>query len=181
MPLEGRQEGSDAPPRSAHNIMNITIYVPDGTAIRGNPQLLCVPSAWTDILTFLVTNYYAHAATVLLDPGVAHRRTIILIFSALILPFSGISRAVKAIWRHAVTERKNPLKRVARSRALCMVMKIPKSGPYLGALRTVRKWGKPIEEVAAQTSVDSERSKALFMEGTPSNMKVCDINSIEKA
>ncbi len=98
--------------------MNITISVPDGTTNHGNPQLLCVPSAWTDILTFLVTNYYAHAVTVLLDPGLASRRTIALIFAALILPFSSISRAVKAMSRHAVTERKNPLKRAARSRAL---------------------------------------------------------------
>ena len=127
-----------------------------------------------------MTNYFAHAATVLLDPGVATRRTVVLIFAALILPFRGISRAVGAIWRHAATERHNPLKRAARSRALCMVMKAPKSGPYLGALRTVRTWGKPKEEVAAQLSVGPEKSSARAMEGKPCSVEVRDVNSTEK-
>ena len=153
-------------------VMNFTISVPKGTTNHGNPQLLCLPSGWTDIVTFLVTNYYAHAATVFLEPGIASRRTATIVFTALVLPFSGISRAVYAIWRHAVTERTNPLKRAARSRALCMVMKVPKSGPYNKAVRTVRLWGQPKEKVLAY---DLETAGSLTMEGPTSNVKVRDV------
>ena len=160
--------------------MNITITVPQGTTSHNNPQLLCFPAAWTDILTFLVTNYYAHAATVLLDPGISTRRTVVLVIAALILPFSSISRAVKCISRHAATERKNQLKLAARSRALCMVMKAPTRGPYVGALRTVRTWGKPVEEVAAPRSIEPETSSVQVIDESSGDTKAFDVNSTDE-
>jgi hypothetical protein len=146
--------------------MNFTISVPVGTTNHGNPQLLCLPAAWTDIVTFLVTNYFAHAASVLPEPGAGFWRTIALIFAALILPISGIVRAVSAIWRHAAFETKNPVKRAARSRALAMVMRVPNSGPYQGAVRAARdKPKKTDSEVAAhppsEVSSIREAGKAL--------------------
>ncbi|KAI9687420.1 MAG: hypothetical protein M1820_010457 [Bogoriella megaspora] len=166
--------------------MNLTISVPGGTTNHGNPQLLCFPAAWTDIVTFLVTNYFAHAASVLPEPGAAPRRTVALIFAALILPISGVSRAVSAIWRHAAFESKNPVKRAARSRALGMVMRVPKSGRYLGAMRTVRTWGEPQEadsEVAAPDPGRQPLSEiSTFQEAKEEStkVKVSDISTTKR-
>jgi hypothetical protein len=166
--------------------MNFTISVPGGTTNHGNPQLLCFPAAWTDIVTFLVTNYFAHAASVLPEPGAAFRRTIALILTALILPTSGIVRAVRAIWRHAAFETKNPVKRAARSRALAMVMRVPNSGPYQGAVRVVRTWGKLPEahsEVAApdpDTHLSSEISSIQEAKKPLTNVKMNNGSPIRK-
>lgn len=166
--------------------MNFTISVPSGTTNHGNPQLLCFPAAWTDIVIFLVTNYFAHAASVLPEPGADSRRTIAFIFAALILPISGIVRAVSAIWRHAAFETKNPVKQAARSRALAMVMRVPNSGPYQGAVRTVRTWGKLQEadsEVAASdpdTHLSSEISSIQEAKKALTDVKVSNGSPIKK-
>jgi len=43
---------------------NITIVVPAGSRDHSNPKLLSTPTQWTDIATFFLANYVAHAATV---------------------------------------------------------------------------------------------------------------------
>ena len=106
--------------------MNFTLSAPNGTTNHGNPDLVCTPAGWTDYVTFFFANYVAHAASIILEPGAGLRRTLMLVLVALVLPSSGVTRAVSAIWRHAATERSNPLKRAARARALCMVLKRPK-------------------------------------------------------
>lgn len=146
--------------------MNFTISVPGGTTNHGNPDLLCLPAGGTDILTFLITNYFAHAASVMPEPGAASRRNIALIFAALVLPVSGISRALIAIWRHAAFETKNPVKRAARSRALAMVMRVPKSGRYLGAVRTVRTWGKAPQTNPKVAAPDPESHQSIELSVT---------------
>jgi hypothetical protein len=161
--------------------MNFTISVPGGTTDHGNLELLCLPAAWTDIVVFLVTNYFAHAASVLPEPGASSRRTIALIFAALILPISGITRAVSATWRHAALETKNPVKRAARSRALAMVMRVPKAGPYRGAVRAVRTWGTPQEadsDVAA-LGPDTETSSTQELDNALTDAKVPNSSSVE--
>jgi hypothetical protein len=120
--------------------MNVTFSVPDGSSNHGNPNLLCSPPAWSDYLTFFFANYFAHAASVILEPGIGFRRTLVLIFAALMLPGSGVDRAVSTIWRHAIIERKNPLKRAARARALCMVLPTPQYGPFANAIRLQREY-----------------------------------------
>jgi hypothetical protein len=40
--------------------INITISVPEGTSDHGNPNLLCTPTKWLDVLVFFFANYLAH-------------------------------------------------------------------------------------------------------------------------
>jgi hypothetical protein len=118
--------------------MNFTITVPEGTTNHGNPNLLCTPAQWYDFIVFFFANYFAHAASVVLEPGQSLRRTGVFILFALTLPGSGVVRALFAILRHAATETKNPLKRAARAGALCMVLKKPTTGRFALRLRLQR-------------------------------------------
>ena len=120
--------------------MNLTIFVPDGTTNHGDSRLLCTPPGWSDFVIFFFANYFAHAGSIILEPGISVRRTLVLIFAALVLPASGINRAVSALWRHALTERANPLQRAARARALCMVLRVPKDGPAAVAIELQRRY-----------------------------------------
>ena len=119
--------------------MNLTVSVPDGTTNHGNPRLLCTPPGWSDFVIFYFANYFAHAGSIILEPGISVRRTLVLIFAALVLPASGINRAVSALWRRALTERANQLKRAARARALCIVLKVPEHGPAAIAIGIQRR------------------------------------------
>ena len=109
---------------------NLTFTAPSGSTNHGNPKLICLPTQWYDIIVFFLTNYFAHAASIIVDPGADLHRNIAVVISALILPGSGYIRAVLAIRDHAATETKNPLMRAARTGALCMVLRAPKKkGP----------------------------------------------------
>jgi hypothetical protein len=81
--------------------MNITITVPDRTTQHGDPNLLCTPTKWTDVLLFYAVNYLAHAVTVKSIPGQQLYDTIQVILAALIYPYSGIMRGIEAITRRA--------------------------------------------------------------------------------
>jgi len=48
---------------------NGTVTLPPGATNHGNPNLLCLPTKWTDIAIFILGNYVAHATTVVLPPG----------------------------------------------------------------------------------------------------------------
>jgi hypothetical protein len=104
--------------------MNITLTVPDGTTNHGNPNLLCTPPYWYDFVLFYFANYIAHAATVISSPGPGSWSTVYVVIIALLIPVSGVIRAVSNIRRHACTEA-HPLRRAARARALCMVVRAP--------------------------------------------------------
>lgn len=108
--------------------MNLTITVPEGSSNHGNPNLLCTPTRWFDYLLFFFSNYFAHAATVVASPGQGRRETIFVVLAALLLPGSGVLRAVRAIYRHSMTE-SDPLKRAIRAGALCMVVRSGRSEP----------------------------------------------------
>ncbi|AEO66313.1 uncharacterized protein THITE_110760 [Thermothielavioides terrestris NRRL 8126] len=102
--------------------MNITVTVPEGSSNHGNPNLLCVPPSWSDYIIFYFSNYVAHAATVIMSPGQGWRETIIVVLSALLLPGSGIQRAITAIRRRSRFQ-SDPLTRAARAGALCVVVR----------------------------------------------------------
>jgi hypothetical protein len=44
--------------------INVTLSLPPGTSNHGDPNLICTPVSWIDIITFFLGNYVAHAATV---------------------------------------------------------------------------------------------------------------------
>jgi hypothetical protein len=100
---------------------NFTVTVPDGSSNHGNPNLLCTPPNWFDYILFYFSNYFAHAATIIMKPGQGRKETIGVIFAALLLPGSGVGRAIDAIYRHSRTE-SDPLKSALRAGALCMVV-----------------------------------------------------------
>ncbi|KAI8632846.1 hypothetical protein F5Y19DRAFT_419176 [Xylariaceae sp. FL1651] len=102
--------------------MNLTITVPSGSSNHGNPNLLCTPPSWYDYILFYFMNYVAHAATVITTPGQGNSETIFVVLAALLLPGSGITRAIDAIRRHSILE-SDPLRRAVRAGALCMVVK----------------------------------------------------------
>jgi len=81
--------------------LNITITVPVGTSNHGDPNLLCIPTKWTDIVTFYTGNYLAHALTIKSIPGQKTGHILLVVIAALIYPYSGIMRGLEAICRHA--------------------------------------------------------------------------------
>lgn len=112
-------------------LKNITIVVPDGSSDHGDPNLLCTPSSWTDVLTFYLGNYVAHAATVISLPGESTISTIKVSLSALLFPTSGLLRGMLAISTFAMFA-KTDLQKAARSRALCMVIRSQSWKPHAG-------------------------------------------------
>ena len=100
--------------------MNVTIIVPKGTTNHGNPNLLCTPPNWYDYAIFYLTNYIAHAATVITSPGQGLLETTLVIISALLLPTTGVIHATVAIFRCALF-RGNELRRAAFAGALYVV------------------------------------------------------------
>jgi hypothetical protein len=87
--------------------VNITITVPEGTSNHGDPNLLCTPIKWTDVVVFYGVNYLAHAVTVKSIPGEQAWSTIQAIICALIYPYSGVLRGIEAIFRHAGVSKGN--------------------------------------------------------------------------
>jgi hypothetical protein len=116
---------------AAAALKNITIAVPDGSSNHGDPNLLCTPSGWTDIVTFFAGNYLAHAATVISLPGESTISTVKVGLSALLFPTSGMLRGMSAVGSFA-TLAKTDLKKAARSGALCMVVRNDKWKPHVG-------------------------------------------------
>jgi hypothetical protein len=107
--------------------MDLNITLPSGASSHGNPNLLCLPPNWYDYIIFYFTNYFAHALTVLPPPGQAAWEAFFVGLAALLLPGSGVARAVRAILR-AANLRRHPLRRAARAGALCMLVRLPSEG-----------------------------------------------------
>jgi hypothetical protein len=108
---------------TAGNI-NLTISALSDSANRGGPILLCVPPKWYDLALFFFGNYLAHAASVVSASGEPWHETLEVVLLALLLPVSGVVRALPAIFHHAATQR-DPVRRAARAGALCMVSRTP--------------------------------------------------------
>jgi len=110
---------------------NITIVVPAGSRDHSNPKLLCTPTQWTDIATFFLANYVAHAATVKSVPGESPMSVALTVIVALVFPTSGIIRALGATYQCAVFA-DTPLKTAARAKALCTVVRTSTWKPQTG-------------------------------------------------
>jgi hypothetical protein len=100
-----------------------SIILPPGTTNHGDPNLLCLPATWSDVLSFFAGNYIAHAATVLSIPGQPAFVACLRIISALLFPVSGIRRGILAIFSGAKLAATD-LRMAARARALCRVVKL---------------------------------------------------------
>lgn len=102
---------------------NFTIVAPDGTSNHGDPNLLCLPPKWFDFVVFYMTNYVAHAATLVAMPGQATLETVYWTLTALFLPAAGMLRVLPLLIRRPGMVRKDPLRRAVLAGALCTVVK----------------------------------------------------------
>jgi hypothetical protein len=107
----------------------------------GGPNLLCVPTRWTDIASFFIGNYFAHAATVKLHPGESALSAILALISALLLPTSGIIRGLNGVLRNASFRKRGFCRAISRGSdyqtaaaagALCMVVRTKFWRPQTG-------------------------------------------------
>lgn len=83
------------------------------------------------VLTFLATNFIAHAATVKSTPGEGAVATALNTLLALCFPMFGLLRAINAIARKARFGG-SELKNACRAGALCMVVRSPEWRPEPG-------------------------------------------------
>jgi hypothetical protein len=122
---------SSGAPTHGPSLVNITISVPNGTNDHGDQHLLCRPSHWTDVGTFFLGNYVAHAATVKTRPGESFSSVLITIALALAVPASSVVRALDAILNYAISG-KTPLETASKAEALCVVIRAPDWKPRDG-------------------------------------------------
>ena len=115
---------------------------------HGDPNLLCTPTKWSDIASFFLGNYFAHAATVRTYPGEGIVSTILAMLGALLLPTSGLIRGLSNIIRlGALYEREFSVggvwkalkstpdcRTAAASGALCMLVRKPNWQPHCGEI-----------------------------------------------
>ena len=115
--------------------MNLTIQVPPGATQHGDPNILCILGPpWKNgllVISFLATNYVAHAATVKSTPGEGTAATVCNFFLALCFPTFGLMRALNAIARGARFGG-SEIKNACRAGALCMVVRSPDWRPHRG-------------------------------------------------
>jgi hypothetical protein len=107
---------------NASTLRNITITVPQRTTYYQDPDVLCLPSSWTDILSFFVANYFAHAATVRNPPGTNSKSKFGHLSTSLLFPAWGLSRAISDILGFSYFV-ESDLEAVARAGAFCMVIR----------------------------------------------------------
>jgi hypothetical protein len=88
--------------------------------IQPRDKIECVAATWQDILIFMVINYVTHAMTVKSLPGEQTSAVAFYRFLALLFPFTGAWRGLRAI-RLAAVFGEDDLKRAARAGALCIV------------------------------------------------------------
>jgi hypothetical protein len=114
----------------------------------GGDFVVCAPASWTRILEFVFLNYASHAVTIKTLPGEKVYSIMLRMFFALLLPFSGILWALEAIYRSGILE-SDPLRRAARSGALCMVVRDkdwwpPVQQPIFGTLSRTKPGSRRI-------------------------------------
>jgi hypothetical protein len=87
--------------------------------------LVCGATRWTDILIFILGNYFAHAATIKNPPGLTTLPSIWNFILAISFPTYGLHRGIQAIMSRAIFA-DTELQTAARPGALCMVVERPR-------------------------------------------------------
>jgi hypothetical protein len=128
---------------SSFATMNLTVTVPAGSSNHGLANYICTPAQWYDFIIFFGANFFAHAATIRTVPGEKPGDIALTVTLALLFPFSGISRGVEAIARHASWPPCDELTRAARAGALCTIVRgqrwKPRDGMTLEGLQVSSK------------------------------------------
>ncbi|KAF2094983.1 hypothetical protein NA57DRAFT_80148 [Rhizodiscina lignyota] len=99
-----------------------TVSLPLGTSNHGNPDLICFPASWMDIVTFFLGNYVAHVVTTVTPPGLSQGLFFQSLIYTLVFPGIGVARGVQAILSFAIFA-DSDLDKAARAGALCRVVR----------------------------------------------------------
>ncbi|KAK0221453.1 hypothetical protein IW262DRAFT_1296164 [Armillaria fumosa] len=111
------------------------IQLPPGTTDHGVPYLLCTPSTWFTVVTFFLSNYVSHAATVQTYPGEPVFDQTLSFFTSLLFPASGVARGLNSVARGLLVLANrggSDLQKAAAAGALCMVVRTDKWTPVAG-------------------------------------------------
>jgi hypothetical protein len=100
-----------------------TTILPPGYTNHGIEGLLCGPADWFSVLTFYGINYVAHCLTIKYYPAETLGEKIMVAILALLLPSSGITRALDAIKRYSRFRGVGELEQAAFAGALLMVVR----------------------------------------------------------
>lgn len=87
-------------------------------------QIVCRPTSWTDVITFVVFNYGLHALTIVSTPGSRTFTTAVYSAIALLLPFSGVCSALAIVQRFEWSKA-DEQQTAHNAGALCMVVPTP--------------------------------------------------------
>ncbi|KAL4802585.1 hypothetical protein BDV18DRAFT_163988 [Aspergillus unguis] len=136
--------------------MNLTITVPEGSTNHGSLDLLCTPPKWYDYIIFFLTNYLAHAATVISLPGQSVAETLCAAILALLVPSTGIMRAFEVFFRRPALKTRDPLRRAAAAKALCMVVKLGTSSGYIDVDSSQFGWMEDVDIVREGTTIHGQ-------------------------
>ena len=137
--------------------------------------MLCTPTGWTDVVTFLLASYVAHAATVKSAPGKPTLRSYVALATALICPTSGIIRGLRAVLRRARSG-SSPLETAKKAGALCTIVRKqdrqPRSGDVVRVFtesagsRCEKKWREYVKSMAQTVAPASPfLAKAIVLLG----------------
>ena len=88
-----------------------------------DPHLVCEEKRWQSIFTFFVTNYIAHALTIIPDPGANLFAQTIIRFSALMVPNIGLIGAIRSVMSYFLQGRSDDLHRALAQNALLILVK----------------------------------------------------------
>ena len=88
-----------------------------------DPHLVCEEKKWQSIFTFFITNYIAHAFTIVPDPGANWVAQIVFGFSALMVPNIGLVGAIRSVTWHLLQGRSDDLHRALAQNALFILVK----------------------------------------------------------
>ena len=88
-----------------------------------DPHLVCEGKRWESILTFFITNYIAHAFTVVPDPGANWIAQIVFGFTALMVPNIGLIGAIDSVMSYFLQGRSDDLHRALAQDALFILVK----------------------------------------------------------
>ncbi|KAF2187309.1 hypothetical protein K469DRAFT_445772, partial [Zopfia rhizophila CBS 207.26] len=98
-----------------------SIVLSAGASNHRDPNLLCLPIKWTDIVAFFLGNYVTHAVTALSKPGSGCLDNVWVAVQALPFPAVGAMRGASAILTLAVFASPD-LEKAVKAEAVYMVV-----------------------------------------------------------
>jgi len=101
----------------------------DPTSFGRKGDIVCRPTEWSDVVKFFLLNYGLHAFTAFSHPGSSTLHTVCNVISSILVPYSGMYRALDAIVTSMMIAN-NSLEDAANAGALCMMLEKPERSWY---------------------------------------------------